>query len=90
MATIDRGVLRHPQFEIRVAELEVDYPRAREVIEGAIWSIARFPDQDGIRLSKYDVWQAHLLGGDLLPPVHIYYTFNRRFVSLLTIRRIES
>lgn len=85
MSISRRGAVRHPQFEQKLARLQEKFPRAEEVIAGAEWSISHRPDQDGIRLADYDVWQARLDGGAALPPVLLLYTFNSRYVYMLTI-----
>lgn len=59
----------------------------REIIDGAIWSITRNPEKEGVKNPLIGVWQATLVAGDRhdAPRVIIFYVFNRRYVKFLTV-----
>ena len=81
-----RGIIRHEQFAASVSRLAKKIPRIREMVEGAIWSIARDPAREGVKNPVIGVWQATIIaGGDSdSPRVLLFYTFNRRLVKFLT------
>jgi len=81
-----RKIVRHPEYELAVANIGEEYERSRQFITGAEWSISRSPESDGICIQKYDVWQASL-SGDGFPRHYIYYTFDDTTVKFLTIQR---
>lgn len=62
------------------------------MIEGAVWSIARDPEREGVKNQAVGVWQATIIaGGDTdSPRVLLFYTFNRRLVKFLTAMLDES
>lgn len=79
-----RGILRHPKFDDAVARLQAKCPRITDVVDGALWSIGRNPETDGVWISELEVWQARLI----YPPdvaLLLYYTIKPRFVHALTI-----
>lgn len=82
-----RGVLRHKKFAHSVARLAKVIPRVDEMIEGAIWSISRDPEREGVRNPTVGVWQATIIAGGNpdSPRVLIFYAFNRRLVRFLTV-----
>jgi hypothetical protein len=75
-----RGALRHPNFDDRVNELSAEFPRAREVVDGAIWELERDPSL-GQWIPELDVWQLRLFR----PPFLLMYSFSPRFVFFLTL-----
>lgn len=62
------------------------------MIEGAVWSIARDPEREGVKNQAVGVGQATIIaGGDTdSPRVLLFYTFNRRLVKFLTAMLDES
>jgi hypothetical protein len=84
--TASRGVVRHDKFAPSVSRLAKRIPRIREIVEGAIWSITRDPENTGVKNPLVGVWQATVIAGDDrdAPRVMIYYVFNRRYVKFLT------
>ena len=83
-----RKVIRHPQYELAVANIGEEFDRARQVIAGAEWSIRRSPEGDGICDAEIDVWRARLFGPGF-PSHFIYYAFDDKAVRFLTIKRCE-
>jgi len=83
-----RGVTRHEKFAASVARLVKKIPRINEMVEAAIWSIARDPEGDGVRNALVGVWQATIITGDSphSPRVILFYTFSRRLVHFLTVK----
>ena len=43
------GVVRHKKFDECIASLSAVIPRLAEAIEGAIYSISRQPEKDGVQ-----------------------------------------
>ena len=84
MLTLHRSAVRHPMFsETRGNALAEIYPKGRiQIIDGAVWEIQRSPKAIGMYIKELDVWQARLSA----PPVLVYYSFNRRFVTMLTMQ----
>ncbi len=80
-----RKVVKHPNYELAVANLAEEFDRAREIIAGAEWSIQRSPESDGIRIKDIDVWQAKLLAPSF-PSQLIFYVFDDEKVTFLTIK----
>jgi hypothetical protein len=80
-----RGIVRHPNFEASLDRIAVNYPRVREIVEGAEWALARDPSL-AVVVPELGVSIARLSGGQDLPPVTLYFTHNRRFILMLSIR----
>jgi hypothetical protein len=77
-----RGALRHPQFDKAVEKLSAKFPGIKEVIDGAIWSLCREPE-DGKFIQRLGVWQARLIPPEA-PPILLFYAVNKRFLTMLT------
>ncbi|MGH7135039.1 MAG: hypothetical protein ACREHD_04820 [Pirellulales bacterium] len=79
--------MRHENFSSSVAKLAKKIPRIHDIIEGAIWSISRNPDGEGVKNPVVGVWQATVITGsdENSPRVLIFYVFNRRLVKFLTV-----
>jgi hypothetical protein len=84
--TASRGVTRHEKFPQSVARLSRKIPRIAEIVEGAIWAIARNPEF-GVKNAIVGVWQAtlHVSDDHDSPRVLLFYVFNRRHVRFLTV-----
>jgi hypothetical protein len=76
-----RSTVRHEKFDELVDALAESHPVARQAIDGALWEIERWPER-GVYISEIDAWQARLI---IPPPVLLIYTFNRRYVYMLTM-----
>jgi hypothetical protein len=76
-----RSTVRHSRFSELVESLTEQNPRANEVIDAALWEIERWPDR-GVFIPEVDAWQARLI---VPPDVLLVYSFNRRFVHMMTI-----
>ncbi len=81
MLISSRGTVRHEKFSAELEKLVRKFPEVRQVIDGAIWEIERDPRGLGILVPELDVWQARLTD----PPILLFYCFNRRFVTMLTL-----
>lgn len=82
-----RGVARHERFTQSVSQLATQIPRIHDIVEGAIWSIARDPQREGVKNPVVGVWQATVVVGPNhdSPRLLIFYVFNRRLVRFLTV-----
>ncbi len=78
------GILRHPRYDDRLSEIVAEFPRAREVVAGAEIYLSRNPE-DGVVHPSYDVRMARLAATASCPPLLIFYSVNRRYITLLTI-----
>ena len=85
----NRGVFRHPNFDRHVQTLSDQVPRIEEGIAGALWSLARNPDGEGVYLQEYGVWQARLVILHSPADVLIFYTFNPRYLYALCAKLAE-
>lgn len=79
-----RSTVRSQQFAEKVERLSEQIERAEEIIDGALWEIARNPNC-GVYLSELDVWMAPLVE----PPIRLYYCRNRRYVHMLTMESTD-
>ena len=79
---VTRNSVRHRQFIEQVDMLAIRFSRVHEVIDGAVWEISKDPETNGVYVAELDVWAAKL---DMPPQVILVYSFNRRFVHLMTI-----
>jgi len=80
-----RKVIKHPQYELAVANIGEEFEGARKVIAGAEWSIRRSPKTDGIRIAKIDARRARVMGVDF-PSHFIYCSFTDKTIKFLTIK----
>ena len=80
----DRHIKKHVRYKEAVEKLANKFERAREVLSGAEWVLARSPEE-GIYISSIDVFRALLICPDPMPNVHIYYAFDDRQIRLLTV-----
>lgn len=80
-----RGIVRHPNFEASLDRIAIKYPRVHEIVEGAEWALARNPTM-AVVVPELGVSIGRLSGGQDLPPVQLFFTFNRRCIMMLLIR----
>lgn len=83
-----RKVVKHPGYELAVANIGEEFDRARQIFAGPEWSIRRSPDSDGIIIAEIDVWRAKLSGPGF-PSHFIYYAFDDETVRFLAIKRCD-
>ncbi len=79
------GTLRHPKFMQALDTLAAQNPRARAVIDGAVWEIERNP-QIGVLVPEIDLWVAKIVLPE--PPPHqllLIYACSRRLVRMLAL-----
>jgi hypothetical protein len=76
-----RNAVRTPEFDAQTEALAAAVDRAKEIIDGAVWEIAKRPTELGVFIDSLGVWQARLTN----PPVLLLYCINRRFVHMLAM-----
>ena len=83
-----RQILKDPEFERQLSQIDSDPKRADKLLEGLEWLVSRDPES-GTRVDpKSSVWAYHSTDNAAgLTPVIIYYTFNSHSVILLAIDR---
>jgi hypothetical protein len=85
---VSRSVVRHPRFIEQLAELSRTHPRLVDVVDGALWELARKPDL-GIADLTIGVYFARVFGPGT-PSVVLYYSVNPRYLYALLIRAASS
>lgn len=82
-----RQAKRHAKYDEARQQVESQFPRAREVLDGAEWSILRAPDEDGVADPDLGVRIATVEGqpGVDFPRHQIFYTFDDKHVHFLTL-----
>ena len=86
MSHIPREVFHQPQFEKELREIESDIKRVDEFVRGAEWQICRDPESGKMVEGAPNVWGVPITDIPDQPPLVLYYTFNDRFIWLISIK----
>ena len=81
-----REVIYEPQFDDELTRIQPDFFRADECLQGAEWLLARAPEQGYRGNPRSSVWILPVVDVPNFPPVVIYYTFDDRYVYMLSIQ----
>lgn len=87
MHHIPRGITYTDQFVKELEEIEPDVVRADEFIHGVEYLICQFPDRGKHKDTVRNVWAWAM---NEYPNVVLYYTFNDKYIWLLSIKKFEN
>ncbi|MBI1899492.1 MAG: hypothetical protein HYS13_00080 [Planctomycetia bacterium] len=89
-SNLPRDIVYEPQFDDELAQIQPDFWRADEAMQGVEHLLGRFP-QVGYQVQDSPVWYFPLLNPvEDFPPVYIFYTFDDKQVFFLSIRRMST
>lgn len=89
MASIPREVIYFKSFEKDLRAIDSDAKRSDEFIRGAEWTLCRYPRFGTQVAADPDVWFLPIFDTTDGPSVILYYTFNDRYIGLLSIQLID-
>lgn len=89
MVSIPREVIYFKSFEKELKAVVSDAKRADEFLRGAEWIVCRNPRYGTQMAPDSPVWFLPIIDIPGHPSVILYYTFNDRFVGLLSIQTID-
>jgi hypothetical protein len=81
-----RKVKYEQRFDDELKQIEPDFWRADECLQGAEWLLARDPERGYRANPSSNVWILPVVDVPGFRPVVIYYTFDDRYVYMLSIQ----